>query len=431
MNYRSLLLVNIIILFNTLNVSAQNLQEEILTLNDAVAEAIEHNPLLHAYQEESRSRNANIEPQAALDDPSINLELQDYPASGLSSKTSDAGEKIALRQKLPFPGKRSALREAASEEYLSSKGDLESKRLETIANLKKQYFELSFIYATRDLLDKQLKLLRSTLEFTRSNFSLSKVPQSDVLTLQVEEASFLDKRVQLETKIEILRSEINHLLGRSTNELWKPKPITDLSNSAPLPEKEKILEQALLISPTLKSLQAQTNAAKAKEGYEQLSVYPDFDLMVAYTARQSNDFDNGGDEVSIGAGITLPLWRANKQDQLIEKASADKRKSEFLLSEMKNEIVHEIHRILAGLKESDARLLLAKNALLPLTQAAILSAEKAYEVGSIQLIAVLNLIRSRYEAELSYQEALTERAIKIAELEKFLGGSLELNGNNL
>lgn len=426
MNYRLLYLINFAILFNTLNVSAQNLHEEILTLESAIAEAMANNPLLRAYQEEAISRKANIEPQAALEDPSLDLEFQDYPVSSLSPRTSDAGEKISVNQKLPFPGKRSALRDAATEELISSQGDLESKRLETIADLKKHYFELSFTYASRDILDKQLKLVRSTLEFTRSNFSLSKVPQSDVLTLQVEEALLLDKRVRLEKEIETIRSEINHRLGRSASELWKPKPITNLSKSIPLPEKKKILEQGLLINPTLKSLQAQINVAKAKEEYARLSLYPDFNLMLAYTIHQSNDFDNGGDEVSLGAGITLPLWRANKQDALIQKASADKRKSEFLLSEMKNEIVHEMHSILAGLKESETRLSLATNALLPLTQAAIISAEKAYEVGSVQLTAVLNLIRSRYEAELSYQDAIAQREIKIAELEKFLGGSLEL-----
>ncbi len=435
MSYKVPLLISFIIIFNYLPAIAEvgsfereKTAQTVLTLEDAIKEATANNPLLSAFREESVGRKANIEPQAALEDPGINLELEDYPASNFSPRTQSSGNKISVRQKLPFPGKRSALREAATEEYLSSENDLESKRLEVIANLKKTYFELSFAFASIEVIKEQLKLVRSTLELSRSNFSLGKAPQSDVLTLQVEEATFLDKQVQIKRQIDTLGAELNHLLGRSSNESWIPEPIMHERKLPPLAPEENLIEQALLANPGLKSFKAQANAAKAKEKYSRLNLYPDLDLMAGYTIRHSNDFDNGGDEVSAGVGVTIPLWRSMKQDQLIEKASADKRKSEAHFTETKNEIIHGLHQVLAEIRESEARRSLAKNALLPLTHAAIVSAEKAYEVGSVQLTSVLNLIRSRYEAQLNYQQALTQHEIKIAELEKLLGGSLELSG---
>ncbi|MBX7139213.1 MAG: TolC family protein [Oligoflexia bacterium] len=428
MNHTLASIVSFVFIFSALTANADSRSAPAvpqLRLSEALAELGNNNPMLKAYSEEASSRRENIAPQAALEDPMLEIGLEDFSASGLNSRTEGAGEVLAVRQALPFPGKRAALKSAAGAEYEASQYDLAAKRLQLISEFKSKYSQLALEYASLDLIKSQLQLLRSLLDLARNNYALSKVPQVDVFTLQIEEASLLDRELQAQSAIEQLRAEANHFLGRESNPNWRPELLKAEDSVYPAVSAEALLARLLETNPDLRSVDRQIRALEAKERYSKLGKLPDFELSAAYKIKPRNDQDRGEDEVSAAIGITLPLWAPSKQDQLIKKSGADRRKSEALQVELRNELVHALHRTLTAINANRERLALIRTALRPLTEGAIISAQRAYGSGESALSAVLNLLRARYETELSYQKILAEQNSNIAELEKLLGGELE------
>ncbi len=409
------------------NAVAQSKTESILSLDDAIEQATNNNPILGAFREASLSSAADIEPQAALEDPVLSFELSDYPLSSLDpSESGSAGNRFTLKQKFPFPGQRTALRHAAAEAHQASEQNVETKRLELISEVKGLYAELVFAHASLNLVESQLQLLQNTLVVARNNFAFGKIPQSDVLTLQVESATLLDRQIQIKSNIESTRSEINQLLGRDDNRPWQPAKLPPLQDSLAKLSAEDLLTRIASINPTIKTYEATLRSATAMEDYSKLKLYPDLEVMAGYNARFPNDDDGGDDEISIGVGITIPLWRNSKQQKLIEKAAADKRRSARLLRDAHNALAQELHRVVIKLRESIERVLLAQNALLPLSRSAVAAADKAYAAGETTLSAVLTLMRSRFESELTYQESVTQQYKNVAALEKLLGGPEQL-----
>lgn len=122
--------------------------------------------------------------------------------------------------------------------------------------------------------------------------------------------------------------------------------------------------------------------------------------------------------------MSLPIWTFSKQSEEVKGARAQEAKSDALLNEERNHILHSVHTIFSELQEANKRLSLFGGGLLPLAEQSTQSGKLAYSTGKIEYASLLNLIKTRFQTELSYYEALVNYESKIAELEALLGEPL-------
>ena len=333
------------------------------------------------------------------------------------------GNEVMLVQKFPFPGKRDLMKEMAVNEFDSSKKEIDRTKLDLTRSVKASYLDLSLSYRKKDLLQEQLKLLRSLQAIATNRYSLGTTPQTDVLDLQVKSAVLLIKLEEEKKNVSAFRAELNHLLGRKAHlSPWKPEALKE--SKVTIPSLVSILDEeaTLTQNPKIDSLRSLVKASQSKVALTDLNIYPDFQVGVGYMQRFPNQDDNGDDLISARVTIDLPMFQRGKRSEEQREAKAEQRKVEALLREETIELSHNLHVTVAELTETTNKLEIYRKALLPLTDASIASARNAYEVNEAPYLTVLSLINSRYEVENDYFLTLVQHERALATLESLVSG---------
>lgn len=399
-----------------------------IQLKSLIDEAIEKNAELRAAKYAVESKEAQVSPKGAYEDPMIAFEAMNYPVDTLSQREFGmTGNQISLTQKIPFPGKLTKLKRSASSEAEAEKAILEKKRLEIIKNIKLTYYELFAAYKKYDTLNEQKGLVGQILVVTRNHYSLGKTPQAEVLNLQVEEASLIDQLLSSERQIKSKLGELNHLLGRVDHGEYlngRPEdpaktPFDFVKNT-----EKAVADKVLGKSPMVKAQRSMLEAAEAKLSYTKWNYFPDFEFKFGYTFRKPSPGDRGVDFVSGMVGITIPIWAGAKQSEEKRGAEAQKIRAEALLDEERISLAHMVHQLYAELEESHKRVQLYEGGVLPLTRQAVVSAKSAYLTSKLEYATLLNLMNKRFQVEVGYAEALATYESKLAELESLLGEPL-------
>ena len=406
---------------------AESEEQKTLKLRDVIKEALEKNPLQKAAEYDAASQKAMIGPSGSYEDPMLGFEAKNYPVDTWSSrKEGMTGNEVSISQKIPFPGKLSSLRRAATFEYDSKREMFNQKRLDLVKNVKIAYYELFLAYKKQNILKEQRNVIRQLIVVARNKYTLGKIPQAELLNLQVEEAQIIDQLLKAEREIQAKKSNLNYILGREGKgvvgapEEPRATPI-DFLKLTP----ELIADKIQQKNHGLKAVQHELEASQKKLTYAQLGYLPDFEFMAGYMFRNpSPDNTRGVDMASGKIGVSIPLWAFSKQSQEIKRARAEKSKAEALFAEERNNVLRMTRTLYAELKETHKRLDLYKTGIVPLAKQAVASGRSAYLANTLEYISLLNLVRQRFDAEYAHNEALANFESKIAELESLTGEAM-------
>ncbi|MCM2279867.1 MAG: TolC family protein [Oligoflexia bacterium] len=397
-----------------------------LDLRELIQEAINRNPGLKADLLEASSKEAEIAPRGAYEDPMLEFEAMNYPVDTLSPREFGmTGRQLSLTQKIPFPGKLSKLKRSATHAYQSKKDAFSGRQLELVRGVKMAYFELFMAQKTLELVREQRNVIKQLIGVTQNKYSLGKVSQAELLNLQVEEANLLGRQLTVEKQVAAKGAELSFLLGRESSDV--PGTVRKIAVT-PVDFKKlteaKLLEHGLEHNPNLKAAQAEFQAADAQHSFASWNFLPDFELRVAYTFRQPTMEDRGVDVLSGAVGFSLPIWFFSRQTPELRGASLMRARADALVTQSRNELRKNLHVTYSELLEANGKIHLFESGLLPLARQAVVTGRAAYLAGRLEYVALLNLVNTRFQTETEYNEALVTYESKIAELETLLGDSL-------
>lgn len=393
--------------------------EQFLSLKDLVEQTLHNNNELKAMAAGVEGEQALVGPAGSLDDPMLEVQAMNFPVDSFSRRESEmTGVQVGLSQRIPFPGKRAKLREAARYSALAAKDLFEQRKWQIILRLKGVFYGLFLDHQKQALLEDQKTIIRQLIATSRSAYALGKVPQAAVLNLQVEEANLIEELLKVSSDIEAKGNELSHLVGHSGHHrLGRPEEIK-LTELDPKWDEKKLISFVVENSPRLKALEHRLQAEEAELAYAKKGYLPDFEVMAGYTFREPTVTGGAGEDfVSVGVGISVPIWGASKQSNLIDAAVAGKTKTQAEYQDMKLMLEHEVRVAIAELQEAEKRVDLFKGGLLHLTQQAVASSQSAYLTGKVGYSDLLEALRTQYNTQYAYQEALAKHELKIAQLE--------------
>ena len=399
----------------------------IIRLDDLLQEALKNRPSLQAAKFDAESKEAEIGPKGAYENPMLGFSFMNYPIDTLSGgEFGMTGNEWSLTQRIPFPGKPSKLSSAAELDAQSKRAEYSNQQLQLIREVKMAYYDLFFANKKRDLLDEQLGVIRQLITVTRSKYTLGRIQQAELLSLQMEEGNILDQILTADKQVSLKTGDLNHAVGRGNHHhVGSPeapsRPKLDLSKLT----EEAIGEKIVAKNPGFHAVQNQRDASDIKLSYARAGYLPDFEFRFAYTQRQPSPGDRGVDFLSAGVALSLPIWALTKESQAVHGARADVARAEAMLEEERIHLLHRVHSSYTELLEAQSRLKLLEGGLIPLAKQSVQSAKSAFLAGKIDYAAVLNTIRGRYQTEVAYFDALTTLESKVAEFESLLGEPLE------
>jgi efflux transporter, outer membrane factor (OMF) lipoprotein, NodT family len=320
-------------------------------------------------------------------------------------------------------GKLRWAKDAAIAEYMQSVEAQRALRLTIVSQVAQNYFELK-------ALDRELEIVRQTLEARREGVHFAKLRYEGGLTSEMPYRQSLVELARTETLIPNLENEIKlkendlaMLLGEFPNNI--PRSVTDMSNlsipeSLPIDLPSSLLERR----PDVRKAEQRLIAANAEVGVALTSMFPSIRLTGRIGAENSELANFLESPTWFVSGLlTGPIFNMGKN-----KATHNAAKAAY-----EQQIYDYEKTILGVFKEVDNAINTFQKAKeVRQSQAALYASVQSYQRmarlqyvnGIINYIDVLDAQRQMLDAEIALNNAILNELTSVVSLYKALGGGL-------
>jgi outer membrane protein, heavy metal efflux system len=406
------------LLFVPLSSEAQS-ESPRLKVDQLTDEALQKNPEILAAKQKWEVFKAKVPQASALPDPMLGLGIISLPTN-FSFKDEDMTMKeISISQMFPFYGKRRLMGEMAGKEAEAVFNEIQEKANRIIREVKTAYFDLSHVYRTTEVVQRNKRILEDFAKVAEARYSVGEGIQQDVLKAHVEVSKMVDELIMLGQRKRALEAKLNFLLDRP------PETRMDVPEEVIFKKltftNEELQNIALEINPTLKGMKKMIEAKGKAYDLAKREYYPDFNFRFAYGQRDNGPEMSRRDMLTGMMEINIPIFYKVKQDQKVAETKADILNWEAQYRAMKNEVFFMITDMATMIHQRERQYDLYRTGIIPQASFQINSAMSAYRVNKADFMTLLDAQMTLYKYELEYHQALTEYEKNVANLEAVVG----------
>ncbi len=389
------------------------------TLSDYLAYAALHNPELEAAFNRWKAALEKIPQVQSLPDPRFNYL---YYIENVETRVGPQQHAFNLSQTFPWFGKLELNGDVALEEANIQKQNYETLKLRLFFRVKKVYYEYYYLIRNIEITKDNMGLLTSLENVARIQYTSGKSSYANVIKTQVEIGILEERLLSLDDLRVPIAADLNAALNRPAN--------APLPSKLAIPGEELVLPDASVYerlkqtNPDLKALDFQIKKRAKSVELAKKQFYPDLTVGLNYiqtgTSQMQGTPDSGKDSVIGMFSINLPIWRkkyhaAVREAQTLEKSSAE------TLSDRENNLIAELERSLYNFRDSERKIELFKNTLIPKAKQSLNVSLRAFEAGKADFLNLVDAQRTLLGLELSYERALSNRASHYAHIEMLVG----------
>ncbi len=390
------------------------------TADQLVAWVLEANPGLAAIQAAAEVAAFRIDPAGSLDDPMLSYGVAPLTAN----EDRSLNQKVDFSQKIPWPGTLAAREAAARYDALAADRQVDALKLRVVAQAKAAYAEWWFVHSALDIHHATQALLDELITTAETRYAAGRTLKQDVLQAEVERAYLDNQLLRLHKLTATVQARINALLNRPTGASLPAA--TPIALRGGPPTLEVLQNLALAQHPDLARLNAQINASESRITLAEKAFFPNFQLGVGYNEL----WDNADKRPIFGVSINVPLDRSKRRSEL-SRAQAEKRRTEFSRVERRADLLSDLAQAHAEVFEAQSSVVLYRDRLIPLAAEYLEAAVADYQSGNGAFLNVITAEQRKLATDLALERARADYARRLAELERWVGGSLETAGITL
>ncbi|WP_084685449.1 TolC family protein [Methylotuvimicrobium alcaliphilum] len=391
--------------------------ENVLTLEAALATALQNNPNLARIKAAAEALAAVPSQAGTLPDPVIGFNVMNLPVDHFDTRKEPMAQiGFGISQAIPFPGKLALREQAATYEAQAAAYNEDEWRLSLLSDVKTVWWQMFYLDRLLEITDNNRILLQQLVDIAGTKYEVGEGLQQDVLLAQLELSKLLDRKIKINGMRANASASLNALLNRPSNDAVKLPAKVPLQ----LPEiyDDRVLYQlAETNRPLLASERERINAARSKLDLAKKEMLPDFNVNAAYGARDNMpDGTRRSDLLSFGISMNVPIFYAQKQAQGVSQSTSELMRERYALQDQWNGVRKQISQAGNDYRRAKEQVLLYETGILPQAQQTVASMLAGYQVNKVDF---LNLIRSQitvYDYEAQYWQAFAEANQALAQL---------------
>jgi len=393
-------------------------QNNFLTLDNAVAMALEGNPGLAAIEARAQALRAIPEQKGALPDPQLFVNFLNLPTDSFSfSQEGMTQIQMGISQMFPYPGKLALQEEAAYLEAAAAGAKVDEMRLQLARDVRVVWWTLYYLDRALEIVHNNQELLRQFVTIAQTKYKVGKGLQQDVLLAQVELSKFLDKEIVLKGLRRQWSARMNALLDQDAS---SPVQLDRSINEqlAQLKNQQTLRQLAKDSRPLFTGLQKQIGASQSRLSLARKDYYPDFKVGAAYGVRNGSNPDGTDkpDFASLMLSMNLPIHTSKRQDNRVDQRTSELNKTKYALSDAWGQVDAQITSGLADYDRAREQVALFREGIIPQASQTVASMRAGYQVNKVDF---LNLVRAQitlFNFETQYWKALSEANQALAKL---------------
>ena len=393
---------------------AQSEPDGAMTLDRAVARALESNPALEAAASGVSAAESRIGQAGLWPNPDLELEVENFGGGNDLRGFESAETTILISQTLPLGGAPGRRRAVAESDHALAGRDLEALRLDVIAGTTSAFYAVT---AAQQRLELAGELLRLTERF------------AEVVAIRVE-AGKISPVEKTRAEIEVATARIREL--RAGRELGAARvllaanwasitPSFDrVSGDLPRPVQPPVFEDLRSMmsqSPEMRRISDQVERQQRVVAFENSLRIPD--LAVGAGPRR---FEETGQSAWVAlVGLSLPIFDRNQGERRAAEFDLERieRDGESLQVALEAELAVVVERMAAASGAAVA----AESEVLPAARMAMAAVETGYREGKFAFVDVIAAQRTLLEASSLLVDSLEEYALTRTEMERLVGVS--------
>jgi outer membrane protein TolC len=391
-----------------------------LSLDEAVSEALGHNPEILAAQKIWEASKAKAAIVSTWPDPQVEFMYEQIPQTG--GGLEDAQMKMyGISQMIPFPGKLTLKRRLAEDAARITEEKYKAKKREIIAKVKSAYYDLFLVEKSIQTNQENKSLLKKFTKITEAKYIVGKATQHDALKAQVELSLVTNELITLEQKRQTAQARLNTLLNRDTRKLIDV-PI-ELKISEFSYDLAKLERLALENRQKLKAIEYRLKKTEKEHALARMEYLPDFKINILQREMRGSRLDGWNTTFM----MNIPLWFW-KQASGLNEAVAKREGAEAAYKNMENMVRFEVQDAFVKADSAKRLVELFKTTIVPQAEQALKSAVIAYESEKIDFLTLINSQKTLEDSKLKYFKALSDLGKSFAELERIVGVELVKEG---
>ncbi|HEB70504.1 MAG TPA: TolC family protein [Desulfobulbus sp.] len=400
---------------------------EKLSLDDAVAVAMEKNPSLAAIQARYEAMAAIPSQQSSLPDPILSFGAVNIPLDTFNLDQENMTQmQVGISQKFPFPGKLGLKEKSAAFEAEAVLEQVGEARLDLVKKTRTTWWDIFYLQKSLKIVRSNQDLLRATVAAARTKYEVGKGLQQDVLLAQVELSRLLDREIFVANAIDKKKAVLAALLDRPADAgcFEIPEKHVDLELPKILPM-TTLQTVSLTSRPGLLALEKKTDATKSRIELARKDYYPDFTVGAAYGYRQDTpDGRDRSDFASIRLSINLPIWTGTKQDKAVAQRTSESLEAEHKVRDYRNRVLADIASEFAEFSNTSRQSELYRTSLIPQAEQTAAAMLKGYQVNKVDFLNVVRAQLALYNYKITYWNYLSNAFKALAGLEAATGASV-------
>jgi outer membrane protein TolC len=399
--------------------SATPLTARSITVEDAVAAALEANPQIHAAVRRLALAQSKSGTARSLDDPMLMVRDWDTPLRE-PWDLNQAQLMLSIQQTFVSRQKRDLRAKVAGDDAEMAASDLESLRQSIAAQIRKDCADLRRNAEEMRLHDSESSLLKEALSDALAQYSTGRVPQLDVLRAQMAVTRLDEHLIELEQEQDTARAELNVLMGRPADE---PVEIEGgYAATVPIPPLEELERLSLEHRPELAGLRKGIGKSKDDAQMTRLAMKPDFTAALGYMLMPTGSASRNAYMAELT--MNLPSLNRARHDGEARQADAATAVAQADLDAKAASVFLEVRQAQIAIAAAERRTNVYRKTLLPQAEASFKAATAAYQNNRAELSTLIDGQKLLLDIQTALYQASADRDRGVADLERAIGTAL-------
>jgi outer membrane protein TolC len=401
------------------SVAALDASASALSVDDAVAAALQSNPDIRAAVRRLSLAQLKTTTAHSLDDPMLMVRDWDTPVAK-PWDLNQAQLMVSLQQTFLSRQKRDARAKLAEDDAGVAANDLEALRQEISVEVRKLCIGLLRNADEERLQARQSSLLKEAITAALAEYTTGKAPQADVLRAQMAMTRLNAQLIEREEERDNARAQLNALMGR------RPEEAIEIAGSytspAALPSIEELEQAAMEHRPELAALRAQVTKSRDEGKLTRLAMKPDFTVGLGYMLMPTGSLARNAymGEVS----MNLPRLNRERHEGETKQADAATDVSQAELDARAATVFLEIRQSQIAVLAAQKRVKLYRDTLLPQAEASFKASTAAYQNNRAELMSLIDAQGLLLDIQTATYKASAATDEGMAQLERAIGAPI-------
>ena len=326
-------------------------------------------------------------------------------------------------------GKRSAGVQGAEAELLNVNFQHNATLQDVALKVEEAYYQFLAARALERVARQTIQQTQYHLDVARARYTNGLVARSDVLKAETEKADADLLMVRARSQVRVVHGQLADAMGIIPSAIFDVADLPPNAQQQEAQDVRELMSEAASSRPGLRAALARIESARTRIEAGKARYWPGIMINSAYSRRDRN-FVPDHDEWSLGLGITWQLFDGLNREYSIHKARAELKRSEAEYEKLIQGVELEVWTAYSRLTEA-GQAIEAANALVASAGENARVTEGQYKNGTASIIEVTDAQTSRTAANVRLVQAVLDRYMALARLERAVGKTLTQENNKV